>query len=432
LRQGQGRGMSHLGSRGHVAGTSGISDPFRRSPPVEFQQPKMRDDRVVSAMPNAVSADSDAAHEDPFLGTPYYALQRVAAGGMGEVFLVAHRELGREFVAKVLHKRFAADERLLDRMRIEAQTLGRLNHANIVSVTGFGTTQDGRPFIVMERLLGRTLAAEIAARGAIPAPEAVAYVQQLLAALQAAHALGIVHRDIKPDNLFLVDRPDGTRTLKVLDFGVARVLPGFGEGAPQPLALPTDTGLVVGTPRYVSPEGALGKKVDERADIYATGLVLYLLLAGKGPFDHLRNEAQILGAHANVQPVAPSAVAGGSNSWPAALDKIVLYALRKNPADRFQTANHFSATLQDFVSSMGGASPAAPPADATVDSHSTAPRIAATATASPQSESREGSAAAFRPVARSAPSARQLLLFVAVVAMTAVAVSQLVRVVLVR
>src|SRR6187549_2509170 len=272
----------------------------------------------MSAMPNAVSADPKQDLADPFAGTGYSALERLGAGGMGEVYLVLHRELGREFVAKVVHARFASDQRVLDRVRVEAQALGKLNHPHIVSVTGFGMTLDERPFIVMEHLRGRTLAAEVAARGALPAWEAVQYTLHLLAALEAAHALGIVHRDIKPDNLFLVEHPDGRRVLQVLDFGLARVLPGAGSAAPMPLALPTSTGHIIGTPHFVSPEGALGNKVDARADLYAAGLVLYTLLAGRGPFDRMKHVAQILDAQANLEPVAPSILAGAS--LPIALD----------------------------------------------------------------------------------------------------------------
>ena len=157
----------------------------------------------MTAMPADTRTSPPSALEDIFVGTPYQAQQRLGAGGMGEVFLVEHRELGRQFVAKVMHERFATNERLLDRMRVEAQTLGRLDHANIVSVSGFGITQDGRPFIVMEYLHGRTVADELEARGALPPREAVHYALQLLAGLEAGHALGIAHRDLKPDNLFL-------------------------------------------------------------------------------------------------------------------------------------------------------------------------------------------------------------------------------------
>jgi serine/threonine protein kinase len=379
-------------------------------------------------MPLPAPADPLPATEDPFLGTPYRAVRRLAAGGMGEVFVILHRELGREFVAKLLHGRFAADGRLLDRMRIEAQALGRLDHPNIVSISGFGTARDGRPFLVMERLHGQTLAAELAARGRLPVHEAVAYARQLLMALSAAHTIGVVHRDIKPDNLFLVSPSSGVPFLKVLDFGVARVLPGYDEHAPQPLALPTDTGIVVGTPRFVSPEGATGAKVDQRADLYTAGLVLYTMLAGRGPFDHLRGEAELLTAHASVRPAPPSTVAGVP--LPPALDGAVLHALAKRPEDRFQTAQEFIEALDYVTASLSAAEPS-------VTNHEAARRVAPQAAPilpafSVVSEpAASPSSSGLRRVS-TAPSngARFALLFIGVAVATALIVSQIVRAVL--
>lgn len=278
-----------------------------------------------------------------FYGTPYRLIRPLGEGGMGAVFLVEHVDLGRQCVAKVLHARLAGDANLIDRMRIEAQSLGRLHHPNIVQITGFGTTHDARPFLVMEWLRGHTLSDELEVRGQLPAREALELAAQMLAALSAAHAVGLVHRDIKPENLFLCEEPTGDRRLKVLDFGMARVLPDAPEGAPDPLVVPTGTGMVVGTPRYVSPEGAMGKRVDARADIYGAGLVLYNMLAGRGPFDHLHGDA-LLGAHALRQPEPPSHYAKAR--LPPSLDLAVQKALSKNPEHRFQSALDFRAELE--------------------------------------------------------------------------------------
>ena len=315
--------------------------------------------RLMSAMPIAVPAGPTQRDLDPFAGSVFSALERLGAGAMGEVYRVLHRELGREFVAKVLHQRYAADRQMLDRVRVEAQALGRLNHPNVVSVTGFGVTRDGRPFLVMEYLRGRTLAAEVAARGALPAREAIHFTLELLAALEAAHAIGIVHRDIKPDNLFLVENSDGKRVLQVLDFGLARVMPGAASNAPKPLVLPTSTGNVIGTPHFVSPEGALGKKVDERADLYSAGLVLYVLLAGRGPFDRIKRVSRILAAQASMRPKAPSLLA--RTSLPPTLDELVLLALRKDPAERFQSARLFACALAQAEGSLDSLPASAPP-----------------------------------------------------------------------
>src|ERR1041385_458035 len=199
--------------------------------------------------------------DDFFAGTPYREVRRLGAGGMSEVFVVEHRDLEKRFVAKLLRAELSSDAKTLDRVRIEAQALGKLDHENVVRVMDVGTSRDGRPVIIMEHLRGRSLAGEIGARKTIPLAEALGYTSELLSALAAVHAAGMVHRDVKPSNLFLCDLPNGRRGLKVLDFGVARVLPGAPD-APMPLSLPTETGAIVGTPRYISPEGAMGEHVD--------------------------------------------------------------------------------------------------------------------------------------------------------------------------
>jgi serine/threonine-protein kinase len=262
----------------------------------------------------------------------------------------------------------------------------------------------------------------------MPILEALAYVRQLLLGLGAAHAVGIVHPDIKPENLFLVDRPDGTRFLKVLDFGVARVPPGFEEHAPQPLVQPTDTGIVVGTPRFVSPEGATGEKVDQRADLYTAGLVLYVLLAGRGPFDHLHGEAALLSAHAYNRPMAPSIA--GNIALPQSLDGIVLHALSKNPEGRFQTATEFIDALDEvsrlLVAGESSSDIAIPAAKQQVGS--SGPMSRAQGSGAPVAGP---SSSGLRRVSRPAPRRAGLALaFVVIATLTAIGVSQLIHVIL--
>ena len=289
----------------------------------------------------------EAIYGDLFEGTPYRVIRRLGAGGMGEVFLVEHRELGRELVLKALHPRYSKDPRFLQRLRIEAQVLGLLKHGNIVAIVGVDQLRDGRSCIVMEFLTGHSLADEIRARAPLPVLDAVTFACELLSALDAAHSKGIVHRDVKPDNLFVCERPDGTRYLKVLDFGVARVLPESDSVRPMPAEYRTQTGMVVGTPRYLSPEGAMGHRVDARADVYAAALVLYTMLVGRGPFDHVDEEAMLLTAHAVEDPEPPSRL---SNSpIPPELDEAILRALAKEPAKRFQSASEFREALLRIV-----------------------------------------------------------------------------------
>ncbi len=272
--------------------------------------------------------------DEVLAGTPYQALRCLGQGGMGEVFAVVERSIGRQFALKVLHADFAATPQFIDRMRLEAQALGRLQHPNVVEVVDFWTARDGRPCIVMELLEGRTLAKEVLARRRLPAPEAIGWARQTLDALDAAHALGIVHRDLKPENLFLHEVAGYGRVLKVLDFGLARVL-GEIQGAPPPLAVRTQTGALVGSPRFMSPEQARGERVDHRADLYALGLVLYEMLAGRGPFDEGALEAQ------------PPSTYGGEAVSPA-LDALVLRAVRVEREQRFQNAAELRRALDEI------------------------------------------------------------------------------------
>ncbi len=295
-----------------------------------------------------MSSLAHATHEaqaptgDPFGGTPYRLRRQLSSGSVGEVFVVEHRELGSEFVAKLLHERLLTDPQLVDRVRVEAQALGKLYHPNIVSVLGYGLTRDRRPYLVTEHLRGQTLGARLKL-GALPPLDALVYACQILWALAAAHSIGIVHRDIKPENLFLVERPGAMPQLKVLDFSIARVLPGLSPEAPLPLVLPTDTGVIVGTPRYISPEAALGQHVDHRADIYGVGIVLYQMLTGHCPFDHAKGNTKMLVAHLTEEPKPPSWFA--NSPLVKEVDAVVLTALQKKPEHRFQSAKKFEVAL---------------------------------------------------------------------------------------
>lgn len=298
------------------------------------------------ALPQGTSAGL-ALGLDLFEGTAYRTIRRLRAGGMGEVFLVEHRTTGRRVVAKLIHAKLAADPALMERLRIEAQSAAQLDHEYVVKILAFEQTRTGRPFLVMEYLEGRTLAEELAARGPLPVLEAVSFACHLLSALTAVHEKGLVHRDIKPDNLFVCPGSDGAGCLKLLDFGVVRVMPGSHAVEPLPHDFRTRTGVVVGTPRFVSPEGAMGQPVDPRGDLYAAGLALYIMLVGRGPFDHFDGEQMLLTAHATEDPAAPSVLA--NEPVPPVLDRIVLKALAKQPLDRFQTADEFRAALESVA-----------------------------------------------------------------------------------
>jgi eukaryotic-like serine/threonine-protein kinase len=281
---------------------------------------------------------------DPLAGTRYRSVGSIGSGGMGEVVLAEHLGLGKRVVVKLLHEELAKDPALVKRMQIEARSLAALESPYIVQVTDFGQTATGRTYIVMERLVGRTLGAELNARGALPAGEAVGYVAQVLAGLEAAHAAGIVHRDVKPENVFLCDATkDAPRTVKLLDFGVAKVLDVEAEvHRPALPRLVTEEGGIVGTPRVVAPEQALGKPVDARTDVYAAGLLLYTAIAGRGPYAHIKDATELLKANVMQRPPPLSTIA----PIPPALDAAVQRALEKRPEDRFPSAEAFAVELR--------------------------------------------------------------------------------------
>lgn len=259
---------------------------------------------------------------------------------MGEVVIAEHRELGRTFAVKLLLRSYADDARLVDRLRIEARILGALEHDNVVGVFGFDVTPDARPYLVMEHLRGRTLSERLRAEGNVDVYEAVRIVSQLLAGLEAAHQKGIVHRDVKPSNIFLAESFGSTK-VKLLDFGIGKVLTGADLPKPQ---YATEEGMMVGTPRFSAPEQILAQAVDARTDLYAVGLVAYTLLAGRGPFDHVASTKALLRAHLGDVPQPPSAFS--PTPLPSELDALVLKALEKKPELRFQNAAEMKDAME--------------------------------------------------------------------------------------
>lgn len=281
---------------------------------------------------------------DPFEGTAYRTVQRLTSGDMSELFVVEHLQIGRRFAAKALHPHLAHVPQVVDRLRLEGQALARLSHPNVVSVEGFDTTRDGRPFLIMELLRGRSLSQELTQRGPLPLPKALTFAIQLLSALEAVHQIGVVHRDVSPANVFIAEAHGGRSHLKLLDFGIARVVADAPPEAPRPLSIPTESGTVLGSPTYLSPEGAGGATVDERGDLYGAALVLYAMLAGRGPFDHLHGDDALRRAHAQMEPERVSRHA--REPIPAELDTVLLRALDKDPNARFSSAYEFRMELE--------------------------------------------------------------------------------------
>ena len=269
---------------------------------------------------------------------------------MGEIYEATGPFGGERVVVKLLRAEMAHRPELVERLLREGEILQILSHPNIVVARGHGKTAAGRAYVVLERLVGSTLQQELLRRRVFPVGEAIAYTRQLLAALGAVHEAGFVHRDVKPGNVMLCPDDHGNR-IKLIDFGVAKV-EAEARRHVAPIVFPTREGLCVGTPRYVSPEQASGLPVDRRTDIYAAGILLYRMIAGRGPFDEIVGARGLLEAHIAKEAPAPSRFM----SAPLAprLEAVILRALAKNPADRFGSAATFSRELGQAWSRVRG------------------------------------------------------------------------------
>jgi eukaryotic-like serine/threonine-protein kinase len=270
---------------------------------------------------------TDAFQPEQVISGRYRVLRKLGGGGMADVFLCEDLTLGRHVALKVLLKRFHDDPNFVERFRREAKAAAGLNHPNLVSIYDWGEV-DHTYFIVMEYVEGETLKDLVRRLGRLSGNEAVQLTLQLLAAVAFAHRHGIVHRDIKPQNVML-DR-DGN--VKVMDFGIARA----GDSGM------TEAGSILGTAQYLAPEQARGLPVDGRSDLYSVGIVLYEMLTGTVPF---KGDSAVTVAlkHVNEMASEPATLVPG---LPYSLNQIVLKAIAKSPADRFQTAEEFARDLR--------------------------------------------------------------------------------------
>ena len=262
-------------------------------------------------------------------------------GGMGAVFEAEHVAIGRVVAMKVLHPAQATKKVAVKRFHQEARAAGGIGHPNICEVFDFGTLADGSPYLVMERLKGETLASRIAAEGGMPFLDVIEIVMQVLSGLAAAHERGILHRDIKPENVFLAERPGYPSIVKLLDFGVSKVVgPASAEWDDETDL--TKTGMVMGTPYYMSPEQARGdRNLDGRVDLYACGVLLYEALTGQRPYVAKNYNTLLVGIlQGNAKP--PRALRA---SIPVDLEEVVQKAMAKNRDDRFQIAAEFAQAL---------------------------------------------------------------------------------------
>ncbi|MFI5528854.1 protein kinase [Kitasatospora sp. NPDC051853] len=298
-----------------------------------------------------MSEDGAAVDGHALAGGRYVLRHLLGQGGMASVHLAHDTVLDRQVAVKTLHTELGREQAFRERFRREAQAVARLQHTNIVSVfdSGEDVGPDGAttPYIVMEYVEGKSLRdvlnEAIARHGAMPAEQALKITGAVLSALEASHDQGLVHRDIKPGNVMVSTKG----TVKVMDFGIARALQSGVTSM-------TQTGMVVGTPQYLSPEQALGKSVDARSDLYSVGCMLYELLTGQLPFDG-DSPFSIAYKHVQEEPPAPS---GTNPAVRPGVDALVARALRKDPGHRFPTAEAMRAEVERLAA--GGQAQGAP------------------------------------------------------------------------
>jgi serine/threonine-protein kinase len=278
-----------------------------------------------------------------------YRIQKLLGrGAFGAVYHASHALIGKQVALKVLGAQFSEDPAMSARFVDEARAVNRIAHPNIVDIFGFGTLADGRKYCVMELLNGRTLGDRLEQSGPPPFAEALAILRQVAGALDAAHQNGVVHRDLKPDNVFLCEAggdasgADGAIKVKLLDFGIAQIADGVHQR--------TGTNMVLGTPAYMSPEQCLGARVDFRADIYALGVVAFELFTGTQPF-RAGNAFQLGAMHVNAEPPAPSSL---RPELSVSVDAAILRLLAKAPERRPPSASAGVEELSDALQRVDG------------------------------------------------------------------------------
>ena len=290
---------------------------------------------IREAVRDTIPADSP----DPMIGTlldgRYLLLSLLGEGGMGYVYRANHVLMDKPVAVKLIHAELAHMEDVAKRFEREAKSSSRLTDPHCITVTDFGRTDDGTLYLVMEILEGDELDVRLAEQVALPVDETLRIISQILMGLAHAHEQGVVHRDLKPENVFLVDHGDEKDFVKILDFGIAKLAAG---GSSENL---TKSGVVFGTPKYLSPEQALGDKTDHRVDLYAVGIMLYELLTGQPPFD-AESAMDTLSMHLTKDP--PSLAEFGS--FPRGLQEVFNKALAKKPEDRYASAEEFRAALE--------------------------------------------------------------------------------------
>ncbi len=287
----------------------------------------------------------------------YHVVKKLGEGGMGQVYLAEHVKMGRRSAIKVMNPSLTHDPDAVARFNREAANASRITHPNVCAVYDFGETPDGLIYLAMEFVEGEPLTDVLGRNGALPLARAGRIFQQVADALQAAHDLGIVHRDLKPDNIMLAKGRDGADVVKVVDFGIAKAVGGDEAGQKV-----TKTGLVVGTPEFMSPEQLSGDKLDGRSDLYSLALVFFRMLTGKLPFEATTVQETMI-KRLTDEPVKLG-VSRPDLAFPPGLQEVLDAALTRSPVDRYQTAAKFAADVAAVLGTTRGPAIPATRADA--------------------------------------------------------------------
>src|SRR5438445_2061401 len=278
----------------------------------------------------------------------YHIVKKLGEGGMGQVYLAEHVKMGRRSAIKVMNPSMVHDPDAVARFNREASNASRITHPNVCAIYDFGETSDGLIYLAMEFIEGEPLTDLLEREGALPVPRTVTIFLQVAEALQAAHDLCIVHRDLKPDNVMLTRRKDGADVVKVVDFGIAKAVGGDQAGQKV-----TKTGLVVGTPEFMSPEQLSGDTLDGRSDLYSLALVFYRMLSGKLPFEATSVQETMI-KRLTDEPTK-LAKARPDLTFPPGLQPVLDTAPARSPVERYQTVAKFAADVAAVTGRPGSA-----------------------------------------------------------------------------
>jgi serine/threonine-protein kinase len=325
--------------------------PLWREPRPAAPQPLPAADTITDEPVVAPTASRPESALDKLVGRTlnnrYLVQKKIGEGGFGAVFEGKQVATGREVALKVLHPHNVSDSTVVARFRREAEACSRLRNSHTVTIYDFDETSDGILYLVMELCRGRSLQQIQKTEGPVPPARALAILQQIADALGEAHAQGLVHRDMKPENV-MVETRDGEDFVKVLDFGIAKIV--SGDAAKKGPAL-TAFGQTVGTLEFMSPEQLRGQALDGRSDLYAIGIMAYEMLTGELPFGEVKVPTEIIHFHLQQEPPLPSRMRPALKI-PTAVDEVVLKMVAKSADDRHANAAALGRHLEEALTSL--------------------------------------------------------------------------------